>query len=305
VAGRSGETIPVNEFLDRYIHYLVVEKGLSDNTLAAYTRDLALFADFLESIRISDLGGVDTAAVLRYVISLQKQGLSARTRARRLVSVRGFFRFLVQENVLSEDPVRLVDLPKTGLSLPGVLSVEEMERLLDAPDPLDRLGVRDRAMLELAYAAGLRISELVSVRTQDVSLVAGFVRVMGKGGKERIVPIGEMAVERVTDYLDHSRPLILKNKVHPALFVAQGGRPMVRQNFFKRLKEYAAAAGIRKTVSPHTLRHSFASHLLEGGADLRVVQEMLGHADIATTQIYTHVAREKLKEIHTRFHPRG
>jgi len=305
VARKTARPIYIDEFLDPYFHYLVVEKGLSNNTLEAYTRDLARFASFLESIRMVDLSRVDTASVLRYLISMQKQGLGARTRARRLVSVRGFFRFLVQENVLSKDPVRLVDLPKAGMSLPGVLSVEEMERLLDAPDPVDRLGIRDRAMLELAYGAGLRISELISVRTQDVSLVAGFVRVMGKGSKERIVPIGEVAIQRAGDYLENVRPLMVRKKIHPFLFVGQGGGPMTRQNFFKRLKDHAVAAGIRKTVSPHTLRHSFASHLLEGGADLRVVQEMLGHTDIATTQIYTHVAREKLKEIHTRFHPRG
>lgn len=295
----------LDDYLDQYAHYLLVEKGLSKNTLEAYTRDLSLFARFLEENGASDVHETDTPAVLRHLIALRDAGLGARSRARHLVAIRGFFKYLVQEKVLEKNPAKLVDLPKTGLHLPDVLSVFEMERLLDAPDPVDRLGPRDRAMLELGYAAGLRVSEIVSAKIADVDLQAGFIRVMGKGSKERVVPMGRPAREAIQEYIQTGRPALLKQKQSKFLFVGQGGRPMVRQAFWKRIKQYARKAGIGKNIKPHTLRHSFASHLLEGGADLRVVQEMLGHADISTTQIYTHVARERLKKIHTQFHPRG
>jgi len=292
--------------VDRYFNHLVVEKGLSDRTLESYARDLAHFVHYLEGQAVYEAAEVDTAMVLHYVISLQKRGLAPRSRARALVSIRGFFRFLVQEDILDHDPARLVDLPKIGMSLPGTLTKKEMERLLDAPDTTSHWGVRDRAMLELGYAAGLRVGELVSVKMQDISLAAGFVRVMGKGSKERVVPIGEVAVEWIREYLETSRPKLAKGKKGDHLFVAQGGRaPLSRAYLLNVIKKYALAAGLKKKVSPHTLRHSFATHLLEGGADLRIVQELFFFNDTATTEIYTHVDGERLKKIHRQYHPRS
>jgi integrase/recombinase XerD len=221
------------------------------------------------------------------------------------VAIRGFYRFLSQEKILPLDPSKLVDLPKTTLKLPDVLSIPEVQRLLNAPDGPKPSRVRDAAMLELLYAAGLRVSELVHLRIQDVQLEAGFVRVIGKGSKERIVPIGQYAREKIKFYFEHARGRLVKDRSSAYLFVARAGRPLTRQGFWKLLRQYARTAGLFKKVTPHSLRHSFASHLLEGGADLRAVQIMLGHADISTTQIYTHVTRERLRELHRRFHPRG
>jgi len=207
--------------------------------------------------------------------------------------------------VLERDPARLVDLPKSGLRLPDVLSVQEVNLLLNTPDATKPIGARNAAMIELIYAAGLRVSELVNLKLQDVNLEAGFVRVLGKGSKERIVPIGQYAKEKISHYVTIARPLILKNIISSYLFVARAGKPMTRQGFWKLLRNYALKAGIKKKITPHSLRHSFASHLLEGGADLRAVQVMLGHVDISTTQIYTHVASDHLKTIHDKYHPRG
>ncbi len=295
----------LDELADRFLNYLVVEKGLAEQTIDAYSSDLTRFLDFLGEGGTSDILLIDAAILLRYLIRLRRSGLDPRSRARHLVTLRGFFRFLLQERVIESDPSRMIDLPKAGLRLPDVLSVSEVRQLLEAPDPATPIGARDAAMVELLYAAGLRVSELVHLRLQDVNLEAGFVRVLGKGSKERIVPIGAHARRRIADYLEGGRNRQLGGRVSPHLFVARAGRPMSRQGFWKLLKKYALAAGIRKKVTPHTLRHSFASHLLEGGADLRAVQAMLGHADIATTQIYTHVARDRIRRAHEKFHPRG
>jgi integrase/recombinase XerD len=294
-----------DDLLDLYLNHLLVEKGLAGNTLKAYGSDLVRFLAFLKEEKISRLDTTDTPVILGYLIALRRNGIGARSRARHLVALRGFFRFLVREKILTQDPCRMVDLPKTGLMLPEVLAVEEVKALLEVPDSKKALGLRDGAMLELIYAAGLRVSELINIRIQDINLEACFVRVLGKGSKERIVPIGEYARQRVADYLQHGRQALLKGQASQYLFVARAGKPMTRQGFWKLLRRHAARAGIVKKVSPHTLRHSFATHLLEGGADLRVVQTMLGHVDIATTQIYTHVAQKQLKKIHTKYHPRG
>jgi integrase/recombinase XerD len=291
--------------MDRFATYLIVEKGLSKKTLSAYTSDLMRFVDFLTAHGIATVHDVDTPFILKYLILLRKDGLEARSRARHLVTLRNFFRFLVHEHVLKSDPSRAIDLPKAGFKLPEVLSIKEVGRLLDSPTPDRPIGLRDAAMLELIYAAGLRVSELVQLRVQDVSLEAGFVRVLGKGGKERIVPIGAPARTKIGDYLASARASLLRSAVSPFLFVARAGKPMTRQGFWKMIKKYAAKAHIAKRVSPHMLRHSFASHLLEGGADLRAVQSMLGHTDIATTQIYTHVARDHLRKAHEKYHPRN
>ncbi|MCU0560243.1 MAG: site-specific tyrosine recombinase XerD [Desulfobacterales bacterium] len=299
------EPNPLNQLIDRFINYLLVEKGLAKATLEAYSRDLLRYAEFLARSGRPSVSEADTPLILKHLIDLRAQGLGARSRARHLVAVRGFYGFLAREKLLPADPSKLIDLPKMSLTLPDVLSVEEVRRLLNAPASSRPQGVRDAAMLELLYAAGLRVSELVGLRLQDVHLDAGFVRVMGKGAKQRMVPIGRYAREKLLFYLAHGREALLKNRPSPFVFVARAGRPITRQGFWKLLRRYAGAAGLAKAITPHTLRHSFATHLLEGGADLRAVQEMLGHADVATTQIYTHVANERLREIHRRFHPRG
>ncbi|MBI5895615.1 MAG: tyrosine recombinase XerD [Desulfobacterales bacterium] len=247
----------------------------------------------------------DTAAILKYVIDLRQNNRGPRTRARHLVALRGFYHFLVQAGRLLKNVAKMVDLPKSGLKLPEVLDVDEVAQLLVTPDRQKPKGVRDAAMLELLYAAGLRVSELIGLMITAVNLEAGFVRVTGKGSKERIVPIGRKAMACLLEYLQQGRPALVKDLPSRYLFVARAGKPMTRQGFWKLLRSYAMQAGITKRITPHSLRHSFASHLLEGGADLRAVQIMLGHVDIATTQIYTHVAQKRLIEIHRQFHPRG
>ena len=297
--------LPVTDLVDRYLNYLLVEKGLAQSTLESYSRDLMRYLQFLDNSGIKNVSGADTALIIKYLIGLRDAGLGASSRARHLVTLRGFYRFLVQEKELDHDPVRQVDLPKTAMKLPDVLSIEEIQMLLNAPDGHKNAGLRDAAMLELLYAAGLRVSELTQLRVQDVNLEAGFVRVLGKGAKERIVPIGMYAIEKIRSYLQLARGQMLKDIASPYLFVARAGKPITRQGFWKRLKQYARIAGLEKRVTPHSLRHSFASHLLEGGADLRTVQVMLGHVDISTTQIYTHVARKRLKQVHEKYHPRS
>jgi len=295
----------LDELADRYLNYLILEKGLSEKTIESYSQDLMRYFDFLKSKHIDNIADADTPMILMHLMGLRKEGLGQRSRARHLVSIRGFYRFLVQEKILKKDPSGAVELPKTISKLPGVLSVDEIQRLLDAFDSQTPKGVRDTAMIELLYAAGLRVSELVGLKLQNVNLEAGFVRVFGKGSKERVVPIGRYAMDIMRRYVETARPQLLKGATSRFLFVARADKPMTRQGFWKRLKLYAQKAGIYKPVTPHTIRHSFASHLLEGGADLRAIQEMLGHADISTTQIYTHLAREYLKKTHEKHHPRG
>jgi integrase/recombinase XerD len=295
----------IDDHADQYLNYLLVEKGLSVKTVSAYSADLSGYIDFLGKNKLRAVSDNDAAVILKYLIHLRKSGLGPRSRARHLVSIRGFYRFLVQERVLKTDPARLIDLPKRGLKLPEVLSVDEVRRLLEAPDCQKPNGIRDAAMLELSYASGLRISELVNLKLYDVNLEAGYVRVFGKGSKERVVPIGRHAREKIETYLAAARPQMVKTAVSAFIFVARAGRPITRQGFWKLVKQYARKAGIQKKVTPHMLRHSFATHLLEGGADLRAVQMMLGHMDISTTQIYTHVARDHLKKAHSKFHPRS
>jgi len=293
------------ELIDRYLNYLLVEKGLSKATLESYSADVIRYQAFLLEKGVDRLSGNDTPLILKHLIDLRSSGLGARSRARHLVSIRGIYRFAVQEKLLEHDPSRLVDLPKLSLKLPGVLTVDEVSRLLETPDTSKPAGARDAAMLELLYAAGLRVSELVNLKLQDINLEAGFVRVFGKGSKERLVPIGQLAQTKMAHYIENARKKALKNQPSPYLFVARAGKPLTRQGFWKLLRRYADRAQIHKRISPHSLRHSFATHLLEGGADLRAVQVMLGHVDISTTQIYTHVTRKHLKDLHQKFHPRG
>jgi len=292
-------------FVDQYINYLVFEKGLSEKTIESYSSDLSKYLEFLKQKGVNDITQADTPLILKHLIALRESGLGSKSCARHLITLRGFHKFLAQEKILEFDPAKLVDLPKSGLKLPDVLSVSEVNLLLNIPDSNTVLGKRNSAMLELLYAAGLRVSELVNLRFLDVNIEACFVRVMGKGSKERIVPFGLYAKNKIDDYINNSRPLLLKNRISKYLFVARAGKPMTRQGFWKLLKQYVKQAGIKKKVTPHSLRHSFASHLLEGGADLRTVQVMLGHVDISSTQIYTHVARDHLRKIHEKYHPRG
>ncbi|MBW1898830.1 MAG: site-specific tyrosine recombinase XerD [Deltaproteobacteria bacterium] len=291
--------------IDQYLNFLTVEKGLSANTIESYNRDLIRYWDFLKNNQIEQISESDTVVILKYLIEIRNEGLSARSRARHIVTLRGFYRFMVQEKVLKKDPTGTIDLPKTGLRLPDFLSVQDIRRLLEMPDPGKPKGIRDAAMLELLYAAGLRVSELINLEIGMLYLEAGFVRVFGKGSKERVVPIGGYAREKLETYIKTARPVLLKNIPSKFLFIARAGKPMTRQGFWKLLKKYAKLSGIQKKITPHALRHSFASHLLEGGADLRSVQIMLGHSDISTTQIYTHVTYEHLKNMHIKFHPRG
>ena len=295
----------MDNLIDQYLNYLLVEKGLSRTTLESYSRDMVRYRQFLQDSGVHGISEEDTPLILKHLIALRNAGLGARSRARHLVSIRGFYRFMVQEKVLRQDPARPIDLPKTSLKLPDVLSVEEVSKLLSTPDPSKPLGARDAAMLELLYAAGLRVSELVNLKLHNINLESGFVRVFGKGSKERVVPIGLPAKEKIEYYLENSRNALLKNRVSAFIFVARAARPITRQGFWKLLRRYGDLAQLNKKITPHSLRHSFATHLLEGGADLRAVQVMLGHVDISTTQIYTHVTRKHLKDLHKRFHPRG
>jgi len=292
------------ERLDRFLGYLRVERGLSENSLEAYSRDIARFLNSLgeEKTRPTDISSED---VLKYVMAISRY-MAPRSVARNLSAIKTFFRFLASEGEISANPARLVDSPRIPRTLPDTMTVAEVERLLENVAPTSPLGLRDRAMLELMYGTGVRVSELVSLKLLDIYLEAGFVRVFGKGSKERLVPFGGKAEKALRDYLREGRPKIFSQKRtdSPYLFLNARGRPLTRQGFWKILKRYAAKAGLSRRITPHSLRHSFASHLLEGGADLRSVQAMLGHADISTTQIYTHVTRERLRQVHEACHPR-
>jgi len=296
---------PGNAELDRFIDAMWMERGLSDNTLQAYRRDLEQFLGFLQRQGRSSLLDADRASLQQYLGELLAAGQSQRSTARRLSCLRGFYRFMLREGCIGHDPTLDVDSPKLGRPLPGSLSEAEVERLLAAPDLDDVLGFRDRTMLELLYACGLRVSELTSLQLSQVSLNQGVVRVFGKGSKERLVPMGEPAQEMLQAYMAGPRSELLQGRPADVVFPSRRGRQMTRQTFWHRIKLHARQAGIDKPLSPHTLRHAFASHLLNHGADLRVVQLLLGHSDLSTTQIYTHVARQRLQNLHAQHHPRG
>ncbi len=292
-------------WIDRFLHHLAVEKGLSQNTLDAYARDLQGYADLVRERGISGVEEITAEHTRNYFQAMRSRGLSPRSTARALSTLKGFHKFLLQEQAVKENPLRRLRSPRVTPRLPSVLTAGEVEGLLRQPNPSDARGIRDRAMLELMYAAGLRVSELIHLTVNDVNLEVGYVRTRGKGSRERIVPIGKAAGQALKGYLEGPRRLSPFRSSQPTLFVGTRGRGITRQGFWKILKRYAQTAGIHKRITPHMLRHSFATHLLEGGADLRSVQSMLGHVDIATTQIYTHVSREHLKRLHQKFHPRG
>jgi integrase/recombinase XerD len=290
-------------YLPIYLDYLTVEKGLAKNSLAAYSNDLRHFGHYLAD-QGAELDGIDRLFIVRYFQTLRSAGISSRSVARALAAIRGMFRFLVAERHLKHDPTENLENPKIWTSLPKSLQSEEVEALLRAPDRDTPHGLRDRAMLELLYATGLRVSELVHVKVDDVVMDAGFLRTMGKGSKERIVPFGDAARDAIVEYIEKGRSHFERaGDVH--LFLSNRGRPMSRQSFWMKIVRYAREAGIRAHISPHVLRHSFATHLLENGADLRSVQMMLGHSDISTTQIYTHVSRARLQKMYERYHPRA
>ncbi|MDP6180498.1 MAG: site-specific tyrosine recombinase XerD [Desulfatiglandales bacterium] len=295
-------TCRTDHLSDQFTHHLMVERGLADNTIESYSRDLMRFFKYLECRKLSPLH-VTQDDILDYMGTM-KGVLSVRSSARNLSALRMFFRFLVAEGKIQGSPARLLGVPKQPRRLPGALSPSEVNLLLSRPDVSNHLGQRDKAMLELIYATGLRVSELVGLKISNINLEAGYVRMVGKGTKERMVPMGTKALEALKDYLSSGRVRLLKNKSSAFVFLNLRGEPITRQGFWKIIKKYGIIAGIKKRITPHSLRHSFATHLLEGGADLRAVQVMLGHEDISTTQIYTHLTGERLKQIHENCHPR-
>lgn len=291
----------MDPYLKQFVDYLTVEKRHSPNTVAAYRRDVS---GFLQAFTGQSLDSITTSSVREYFLSLQGQGLATRSVARVLSSLKTFFKFLVRENLAEANPVEILESPRLWRKLPGVLSLNDVEILLNAPDESTPLGRRDKAMLEVLYATGLRVSELVGLRTGNLNLEVGYLRSFGKGGKERVIPMGDAARHKVQKYIEEVRPKYIKNNTSD-LFLTRRGGAMTRQGFWKLIKQYARQAGVSAPVSPHTLRHAFATHLLERGADLRSVQQMLGHSDIATTQIYTHILQERMREIFDQYHPRA
>jgi integrase/recombinase XerD len=288
--------------IDSFLNALWLEFGLSDNTLSAYGSDLKQFDKWLEA---KELFNVEQQDINQFFVYRKQQGMSKRSVARILSSLKRFYGYLLREGLIQSDPCELIDAPRLAPALPESLSENDVESLLQAPEIVSALGFRDRAMLELLYATGLRVSELVELNFQQVNFRQGCLRVVGKGEKERLVPVGEEAMDWLERYLNHARPMILGARQSDYLFVTNRGSSMTRQAFWHIIKRYAKQAGIDKHLSPHTLRHAFATHLLNHGADLRVVQLLLGHSDLSTTQIYTHIAQQRLKELHSQFHPRG
>jgi integrase/recombinase XerD len=292
--------------LKDFMHFLIVEKALAKNTIVSYERDLKTYLKYIETVenvqKINDIGRIQ---IVHYLGHLKEQGKSSRTIARNIASIRAFHQFLLREKVADQDPSVHIETPQLERTLPKVLNLQEVECLLEVPKTNTHYGLRDKAMLELLYATGIRVSELIGLNLDDAHLTMGFVRCIGKGNKERIIPLGRTAATAIQQYLEKGRPQFIKNHREVSLFVNHHGRRLTRQGFWKILKGLTDKAGIEKELTPHTLRHSFATHLLENGADLRAVQEMLGHSDISTTQIYTHVTKTRLKDVYSQFHPRA
>jgi len=295
----------MRDLLNKYCNYLLIEKGAAGNTLEAYRRDLNRYVSFLEKKGIADPRSAVPETVVEFLVQIKGEGLSANSMNRSLAALRGFYKFLLQEKLVDQSPLANIELAKVWMRLPDTVSKEEMNLILSQPGEQTPLALRDSAMLELLYATGLRVSELAGLTMNSINWQVGFLTVMGKGSKERVVPIGKTAYDSVRRYVDEARPKLVKSKTTDVLFLNRFGSVFTRQGLWKIIIHYAQKAGLQKNVHPHTFRHSFASHLLEGGADLRAVQVMLGHSDISTTQIYTHVTRDHLKQIHRKFHPRG
>ena len=303
------QTLSQRYYLERFEEYLLFERGLSAATASAYATDLSQFVSYLEERDYEGPGSVSTADLRDFIYHLRESGRGATTIRRKISAIRGYFGFLLAEELIDSDPSEMLEGPKMGRKLPTVLSIQQVEKLLAAPEGDEPLARRDRALLELMYATGVRISEVITLRARDLDLEERLVRVRGKGSKERIVPLGRKAAEALSLYFREARP-VLAAPVQPAetqgvLFLSGRGRPLSRMGAWKIVRKYVGLAGIQKRVTPHTFRHTFATHLLQGGADLAAVQEMLGHADISTTQIYTHLDRTYLTEVHRTFHPRA
>ncbi len=293
------------ELVEQFLDYLSVERGLSRNTIVGYRQDLAKFSKYLDSRRIQKMKEATKHDISKYLYFLKDGGLAASSIARNLAAIKMFYRFLVAERVTKEDAAGMLESPHLLKGLPEVLNVSEVAKMLELPDRRGLLGPRDKAVLELMYATGMRVSEISDLILANLNLDVGFIRCKGKGGKERIIPVGRAARDAMAKYLAKSRPKLSGKLQDEHIFLSRLGKKISRQSLWKMMKKYTAAAGIKRKITPHTLRHSFATHLLEKGADLRSVQEMLGHADISTTQIYTHINKARLKGIHKKFHPRG
>lgn len=292
--------------LKAFIHYLIVEKGLAQNSVSAYERDLTAYVNYLLKVEQKQfLNDVKKSDILHFIHHLNDSGKASASTARMLSSIRSFHKFLIREKKTDHDPSEHIDTPRPDKKLPKTLSTSEIETLMEIPERNTPLGMRNKAMLEMLYASGMRVSELCGLKMEDIHLQMGFVRCLGKGNKERIIPLGQMASDALTHFIREGRPVLMRRQSHHTLFVNHHGRPISRQGFWKVLKQLAQKAGIEKELTPHTLRHSFATHLLENGADLRAVQEMLGHADISTTQIYTHVTKVRMKDVYSKYHPRA
>jgi integrase/recombinase XerD len=293
------------EMLERYLNYLLIERGVAQNTLEAYGRDLQRYIAFITQKGLSHFKDATPEIIVEYLVLIKNEGLSANSMNRALAALRGFYKYLLMEKLVEQTPLANIELAKVWMRLPDTISKEEMKVILDQPGDKTPAALRDTAMLELLYATGIRVSELINLTMNSINWQVGFLTVMGKGSKERIVPIGKTAYDCVRIYVDKARPRLMQKKSTEVLFLNRFGGKFTRQGFWKLVIRYSSKAGLTKKVHPHTFRHSFASHLLEGGADLRTVQVMLGHADISTTQIYTHITRDRLKEIHQKYHPRG
>jgi integrase/recombinase XerD len=295
----------MNHLIDDYLNFMSVEKGASLNTIEGYSRDLNRYASFIDGRKITDMREIGTEELISYLAHLKDEGLAANSVNRSLAALRGFYKFLLREKRLESTPVAHIGLARVWMHLPDVLNREEMNLLLMQPGSHTPAALRDTAMLELMYATGIRVSELIGLTLNSINWQIGYLVALGKGDKERIVPVGQAAYNQVKRYLESARPLILKGRQSEFLFLNRTGKGLTRQGFWKIVKKYAVKVSLGKKVHPHTFRHSFATHLIEGGADLRSVQIMLGHSDISTTQVYTHVTRERLKEVHRKYHPRG
>lgn len=295
----------MQRIVDEFLHFIKIEKGLSENTVASYRRDLTQYLTFLSNEKIGSIDNIDRFTITLFLGHLKDEGKSPKTLRRAQASIRGFHQFALRERYAVKDPTIIMEAPKVQQTLPDTLTIDEVDKLLSTPDTSKVTGQRDLVMLELLYATGMRVSELIQLQVSQVNTTMGFVSVIGKGNKERIIPIGNRMIKLLDGYLQQTRYLMLKKEMTDALFLNFHGKPLTRQGFWKILKQIGMDAGITKKLTPHTLRHSFATHLIENGADLRAVQEMLGHADISTTQIYTHISKNKIREVYQKSHPRA
>jgi len=295
----------MQDLIEIFLNYLSVEKGVSSNTIESYKNDLIFYQNYLKEKGIDSFLKVNRQDISDFMLKQKEKNLSASSISRRLSCLKTFYRFLLREKIISSDPTEAMQSPKLWKKVPDTLNIEEIERLIAQPNIRTKIGIRDKAILDMMYATGMRVSEVVNLKLEQLNLEMGFLRCIGKGNKERIIPLGRYACDAIKRYLEMSRGFLLGEKQSEYLFLNRRGYPISRQGLWKIIKKYARMAGIKKPVRPHIIRHSFATHLLERGADLRSVQEMLGHSDISTTQVYTHINKDYLKMIHKKFHPRG